>query len=124
MKTKRSRLGFFSSNPKHTLPLQRGIEQFDNCKLSNGQVSRSSLLVLEDPVDLICSCSSGNESCRLSVHCKESDLIHQKVVVRLVGLTFTYKEVTTFVISMRAAKKVVLCIIKRVISYTTAILIC
>ena len=38
-------------------------------RLPSGQVSRSFLVVLGDPVDfLVCSESRGNRSCRLDVH--------------------------------------------------------
>ena len=108
-KNKRLRLGFFSNNPKHALPLQRGVKQFHYCELSNGQVSRSFLVVLEDPVDLVCSqnrgsgprrldvhSERGNSLCRLNAYCKESNFVYQKEVVDLVG-------------SIQIAGRVILC---------------
>ena len=90
-KNKRSRLRFFSNNPKHALPLQRGVEQFNYCELSSGQVSRRFLVVLRDSVDLMCSWNRGSRSyklniypergnslCRLNVYCRKSDLLHQR----------------------------------------------
>ena len=52
-KTERSGLGFFNSNPEPLLSLQRRVEQFDYCELSTGQMNRSFLVVLGDPVDLV-----------------------------------------------------------------------
>ena len=52
-KTKRSRLRFFSNDPKHALPLGGKAEQFDYCKLSSGQMSHSFLVVIKDPGDLV-----------------------------------------------------------------------
>ena len=69
-------------------------------------MSRSFLVVLGDPVDLVYSCSRGSRSRRLNVHRRESDLMHQRGVVSLVGLIFTRREVTAFVISMRTVGRV------------------
>ena len=101
-KTKRSGLGFFSSNPEHTLPLQKGIERFDYCELSSGQVSRSFLVVLGNSVDLVCSRSRGSRSRRLDVHLETV--------------------VTVFVGSMRTAGRVVSCTKER--ASTIVILVC
>ena len=35
-KNERLRLGFFSNNPEHALPLQKGVEQFHYYELSSG----------------------------------------------------------------------------------------
>ena len=67
-KTERFWLAFFGSNPEHTLSLQRRIEQFDYYELLSGQLSRSFLVVLEDYIDLVCSCSRGSRSFRLNAY--------------------------------------------------------
>ena len=66
-KIKRSKLGFFSSNPEHALPLQRGVERFNYCELSSSQISHSFLVLLGDPVDLVCSWNRGSRSRRFDV---------------------------------------------------------
>ena len=96
-KTERSGLGFFSSNPEHALPLQRGVERFHYCELSSGQVSRSFLIVLGHPVDLMYSQNRGTGSCRLDIHLERSN--------SLVGLVYTIGG-ANLVSSMRIAKKV------------------
>ena len=85
--------GFFSNNPEHTLPLQRGIKRFDYCELSSGQVSYNFLVVLGDFVDLVCSSSRDSKSRKLNAYCRESDFIYWKGVISLVGLMFTQKKV-------------------------------
>ena len=114
-KNERLRLGFFSSNSEHTLPLQRGIEQFDYCELPSGQVSRSFLVVLRDSVDLVCSRSRGSRSRRLDVHPERGN--------NLVGLVYTTDR-ANLVSSMRTIGKVVSCTTERVDSCTPAILVC
>ena len=62
------------------------VERFDYCELSSGQVNRSFLVVLGDPVDLVCFQNRGNRSnrfdvypkrgnnlCRLNAYSKKSD---------------------------------------------------
>ena len=103
-KTKRSRLGFFNSNPEHSLPLQREFKRFDF--YGYRVVNVTFLGVLGDFVDLVCFRSRGSRSCRLNAHHKKSDLIYQRGVVSLIGLMFTRKEITAFVISMHTAGRV------------------
>ena len=115
-KNERLRLGFFSSNPEHALPLQKGIERFDYCELPSGQVSRSFLVVLGDPVDfLVCSGSRGSGTRRLDVHPERGN--------SLVGSVYTTNR-ANLVSSMRTTGKVVSCTAERVASCTPAILVC
>ena len=76
-KNKRLRLGLFSINPEQALPLQKGVKQFHYCELSSGQVSRSFLMFLGDPVDLVCSWNRGSGSRRLDVHPERGNNLHR-----------------------------------------------
>ena len=96
-KTKRSRLGFFSNNPKHALPLQRWVERFNYCELSSGQVCRSFLVVLGDLANLVCSRNRGNRSRRLDVHPERGNSLVKSVYTT---------NIANLVSSMRTAGRV------------------
>ena len=114
-KNKKSRLGFFGSNPKHALPLQKRINRFDYYELLSDQVSRNFLVVLRDSVNLVCFHSRGSRSHKLDIHPERGN--------NLVRSVYTTDR-ANLVSSMRTIGKVGLCTVERVASCTTAIFVC